>query len=128
MMRYRKHKPNNVSYEFDWETTSKDGEVLDHNHFFSFDSKTTIAEYKKQMGTSNIALNNLEPYGIEKEREDNGDYYQFVVVKDVSNEDEGLADRDWAYLDEDNELTTFGRGTEVPKFVKKFFKLATGEL
>jgi len=126
-MRYRKPKPNNVSYEFDWETMSKDGEVLDHNHFFSFDSKTTIAEYKKQRGNSRIDLSRLDPYGIEKEREDNGDYSQFVIVRDESNEDDGLVDRDWAYLNEDNELTVFDGGTEVPKFVKKFFKLATGE-
>ena len=126
-MRYRKHKPNQVSYEFDWETMSKDDEVLAHNHFFSFDSKTTIAEANKQDIKNSINLRNLDPYGIQKEREDDGDYYQFVVVRDESNEDDGLVHRDWAYLNEDNELTEFDYGTKVPKFVKKFFKMATGE-
>lgn len=126
-MRYRKHKPNQVRYEFDWETMSKDDEVLDHNHLFWFDSKTTIAEYRKQIGNYRIDLSNLEPYGIRKEREENGDYSQFVIVRDEFNEDDELVDRDWAYLDEDNELTVFDGGIEVPKFVKKFFKLATGE-
>ena len=127
-MRYRKHKPNQVSYEFDWECLSKDGEVLDHNHFFSFDSKTTIAEYRNESKQfPRIDLSNLDPCGIRKEREENGDYYQFVVVRDESNEDDGLVDRDWAYLNEDNELTTFCCGTEIPKYVKKFFQLATGE-
>ena len=127
-MRYRKHKPNQVRYEFDWETSSKDDEVLDHNHFFSFDSKTTITEANKQDIKNSINLRNLDPYGIQKQREDNGDYSQFVVVRDESNEDDGLVHRDWAYLNEDNELTEFDfSGTEVPKFVKKFFKMATGE-
>ena len=127
MRRFRRHKPNQVSYEFDWECLSKDGEVLDHSHFFWCDSKTTMLEYKKEMGNYRIDLSTLEPNGIDKEREDNGDYYQFVIVRDESNEDDGLVDRDWAYLNEDNELTTFGCGTEIPKYVKKFFKLATGE-
>ena len=47
-MRYRKHKPNNVSYEFDWETTLKDGEVLCEELGLEFDEvySRTNTSYK----------------------------------------------------------------------------------
>lgn len=112
-------------YEFDWELTSKDGDILDHNHFFLFNHKTTIAEAQKQKLENSIDLSSLDPNGISKDQQENGEYEQFVIVKDVWD-DEGFSnDRTWAYLNENNELDEFCDGSKVPQFVKKFFKLAS---
>jgi len=119
---------NQILYEFDWELLSADGgDVLDHNHFLSFDHKTTLAEAKKQLGNYRIDLSSLDPEGISKEKEEDGAYKQFVVVKDVMDDYEGVINRDWAYLNERNELDKFCCGDKVPQYIKKFFNLVTTE-
>ena len=114
-------------YEFDWEITSKDGDVLDHDHFFNCNHKTSVAEAKKllAMAGCRIDLSSLDPHGITKEKNEDGSHGQFVIVKNVLDDEGFLNDREWAYLNENNELDEFSDGSTVPQFVKKFFKLAT---
>tara|TARA_R110000823_G_scaffold285177_1_gene403661 strand:+ start:596 stop:964 length:369 start_codon:yes stop_codon:yes gene_type:complete len=117
-------KGESYHYEFDWETVDKDDDIQDHDHFFGFDSHTTKREAKAQNLFGSVDLNTLLPYGRTSSDKD-GEYRVFVLVRDLWEEDEGVIDRAWVYLNKDNELTQFFDGSKIPAFVKEFFKIAT---
>ena len=71
---------NQILYEFDWELLSEGGDVLDHNHFLSFDHKTTLAEAKKQLGNYRIDLSSLDPDGISKEKHTDRDWETILKI------------------------------------------------
>tara|TARA_R100001244_G_scaffold130314_1_gene102372 strand:+ start:297 stop:662 length:366 start_codon:yes stop_codon:yes gene_type:complete len=116
---------NQTTYEFDWELMSKDGDIEDHDHFFSFNNKTTLARAKYEGLEASIDLNSLTAWGESKKKNEDGSYDQFVVVKDVWDADGYNEYRTWAYLNENNELDEFDDGSKVPQFVHKFFNFAT---
>lgn len=68
---------NKILYEWDYETLSEDGDIIDHNH------KDKLAAFTKEDITTSL-----------------------VLIRDEVNDIDGLQDRTWAYV-EDGKLPDY---------------------
>lgn len=83
---------NHVSYEWDIETLEGE-DVVDHHHSDKLDF---------------LELPRATP-------DKNGQHEVLVLVREVSNDDEGLLYRSWAYVESEKLPDTFDNGAKVPK-------------
>ena len=90
---------NRVDYEWDIETVDEYDDIQDHHH-------------------SDVCFDLIKYPLKESER--------LVLVRDVGNDDDGLQDRQWAYVDASGLPDFFDGGAKVPKrFHKELAKYIT---
>jgi hypothetical protein len=90
-----------VYYEWDFETVDENGDIIDHHH----------ADKLKE----------IEHFRTGEEKGD------FVLVRNVGNDMDGLVDRQWAYPVGGEMPSEFDGGAKVPQRYIKEWIIFTGE-
>ena len=86
---------NTVTYEWDIETVDEHGDIQDHHH-------------------SDVCFDLIKYPLKESER--------LVLVRDLGNDEDGLQDRQWAYVDHTGLPEFFDGGAKVPQRLHKEIK------
>ena len=91
-----------IDYEWDVETLSTDGyeDILEHDH---------TENLKEYIGLFPLPNNQ-----------------RLVLIRDQGNEDQGLLDRQWAYVKDGKLPIEFDGGSKVPKRFHKELEKSTG--